>query len=236
MCVKLLVSNQSFQFFFVLVYAYLQSKLYIPSVSKILYVYNIILVYIIFSLKASGVNVLCGDKTMTSFIPKTLLRGLDLKNLRFLDTKCKGKEGRTHLSVTTSLTGCKTASRYTPTAIIYSNTLIIPVATKSAVTRLHDIKVQFSCYYSMHGTVSSLGWTPIKTTLELREVFVQVTVCNATNSGFKCSMKCPSSGRGKRELSDDVTYDVYSLVQGPLHLTQEKRKENRGRILGETGT
>ncbi|XP_066029585.1 ZP domain-containing protein-like [Pocillopora verrucosa] len=297
---------------------------------------------------ASGVNVLCGDKTMTIFIPKTLLRGLDLKNLRLLDTKCKGKEGRTHLSVTTSLTGCKTTSRYTPTAIIYSNTLIIPVATKSAVTRLHDIKVQFSCYYSMHGTVSSLGWTPIKTTLELREkakgnltlslrmfhnktfvnpytkddfsvavglhrrlflevsvatdekklsiradrcyatptqdqknslkyefikkgcpsdvtvkyhsspssraqrfsveafkfisarpfVFVhcQVPVCYATNSGSKCSMKCPSSGRGKRELSDDVTYDVYSLVQGPLHLTQEKRKENRGRILGETGS
>ena len=155
--------------FFFLVYAYLQSKLYIPSDSKILYVYNIILVYFIFSLKASGVNVLCGDKTMTIFIPKTLLRGLDLKNLRLLDTKWKGKEGRTHLSVTTSLTGCKTTSRYTPTAIIYSNTLIIPVATKSAVTRLHDIKVQFSCYYSMHGTVSSLGWTPIKTTLELRE-------------------------------------------------------------------
>ena len=105
---------------------------------------------------------------MTIVISKTLLRGFDLKNLRLLDTKCKGKEGRTHLSVTTSLTGCKTASRYTPTAIIYSNTLIIPVK-KSAVTRLHDIKVQFSCYYSMHGTVSSLGWTPIKTTFELRE-------------------------------------------------------------------
>ena len=85
---------------------------------------------------------------MTIVISKTLLRGFDLKNLRLLDTKCKGKEGQTHLSVTTSLTGCKTASRYTPTAIIYSNTLIIPVATKSAVTRLHDIKVQFSCYYS----------------------------------------------------------------------------------------
>lgn len=106
---------------------------------------------------------------MTIVIPKTLLRGLDLKNLRLLDTKCKGKEGRTHLSVTTSLTGCKTVSRYTPTAIIYSNTLKIPVAAKSAVTRVHDIKVQFSCYYSAHGIVSSLGWTPIKTTLELRE-------------------------------------------------------------------
>ena len=106
---------------------------------------------------------------MTIVIPKTLLRGLDLKNIRLLDTKCKGKEGPTHLSVTTSLTGCKTASRYTPTAIIYSNILKIPVAAKSAVTRVRDIKVQFSCYYSAHGIVSSLGWTPIKTTLELRE-------------------------------------------------------------------
>ncbi|XP_066029720.1 uncharacterized protein [Pocillopora verrucosa] len=297
---------------------------------------------------APGVNVLCGDKTMTIVIPKTLLRGLDLKNIRLLDTKCKGKEGRTHLSVTTSLTGCKTARRYTPTAIIYSNILKIPVAAKSAVTRVRDIKVQFSCYYSAHGIVSSLGWTPIKTTFELREkakgnltlslrmfhnkafvnsytkvdfpvavelhrrlyfevsvatddkklsvradrcyatptrdqknslkyefikkgcpsdatvkyhsspssraqrfsveafkfiaahpfVFVhcQVNVCNATNPGSKCSMKCPSSGRGKRELSDNVTYDVYSLVQGPLHLTHEKRKENRGRILDKTGS
>ena len=67
-------------------------------------------------------------------------------------------------------------------------------------------------------------------------VHCQVTVCNATNPGSKCSMKCPSSGREKRELSDNVTYDVYSLVQGPLHLTHEKRKENRGRILDKTGT
>ena len=43
-CVNLLVSNQLFQFFF-LVYTYFQSRLYVPSDSKILYVYTTILVY-----------------------------------------------------------------------------------------------------------------------------------------------------------------------------------------------
>ncbi|XP_022796952.1 uncharacterized protein LOC111335334 [Stylophora pistillata] len=298
---------------------------------------------------ASGINVLCDDKNMTIVIPKFLIRGLDPKNLRLLDTKCKGKEGRTHLTVTTPLTGCKTTSRYTPTAIIYSNTLEIPAAANSAVTRVRDIKVQFSCYYSTHGVVSSLGWKPINTTLEFHDmaakgnlklslrmfhskrfvkpylkndfpvavrlhrrlffevstatndkklsiradqcyatptqdqknslkyefikkgcpsdvtvkyhsapssnaqrfsveafkfiaahpfVFVHchVTVCSATDPRSKCSMKCPLSGRGKRELSDSVTYDVHSLVQGPLHLAHEKRKENHGTILDETGS
>ena len=67
-------------------------------------------------------------------------------------------------------------------------------------------------------------------------VHCHVTVCSATDPRSKCSMKCPLSGRGKRELSDSVTYDVHSLVQGPLQLAQEKRKENRGTIQGETGT
>ncbi|XP_022795118.1 uncharacterized protein LOC111333762 [Stylophora pistillata] len=255
---------------------------------------------------ASGINVLCDDKNMTIVIPKSLIRGLDPKNLRLLDTKCKGKEGQAHLTITTPLTGCKTTSRYTPTAIIYSNTLQIPAAANSAVTRVRDIKVQFSCYYSTHGVVSSLGWKPINTTLEFRDittddkklsiradqcyatptqdqknslkyefikkgcpsdvtvkyhsapsssaqrfsveafkfiaahpfVFVHchVTVCSATDPRSKCSMKCPLSGRGKRELSDSVTYDVHSLVQGPLQLSHEKRKENHGTILDETGS
>jgi len=58
-------------------------------------------------------------------------------------------------------------------------------------------------------------------------VHCQVIVCNATYPSSKCNKKCPSSGRGRREVNDHVTDDMYSLVQGPLYLAREKREEKR---------
>ena len=98
---------------------------------------------------------------MTIIIPKSLLRGIDREHLRLLDTTCKAKETSSHFSLTTPLTGCNTTRRQTPTAIVYSNTVLeIPVAAEDVVTRVREIEIQFSCFYSKYGVVSSVGWKP----------------------------------------------------------------------------
>ncbi|XP_078377377.1 uncharacterized protein LOC144660589 isoform X2 [Oculina patagonica] len=298
--------------------------------------------------QAPGVDVQCNNENMTIIIPKSFLRGIDREHLRLLDTTCKAEETSAHFSLATPLTGCNTTRRYTPTAIVYSNTVLeIPVAAEDVVTRVREIEIQFSCFYSKYGVVSSVGWKPSNRKLVFSDegkgnftlslnmfpdkrfvspytkddfpvavvlrkllffevsvtsgdkqlsiiadrcyatptqdqksslkyefirkgcpndvtvkyhsassvstqrfsleafkfiadhpfVFVHchVIVCNATDPDSQCAKKCPSSGRGRRAVSDHVT-DVYSLAQGPLHLAREKRDETRGSSLDKSGS
>ena len=98
---------------------------------------------------------------MTIIIPKSLLRGIDREHLWLLDTTCKAEETNVDFSLTTPLTGCNTTRRQTPTAIVYSNTVLeIPVAAEDVVTRVREIEIEFSCFYSKYGVVSSVGWKP----------------------------------------------------------------------------
>ena len=98
---------------------------------------------------------------MTITIPKSLLRGIDRDHLRLLDTTCKATETSAYFSLTTPLTGCKTTSRHTTSTIVYSNAVLeIPVAAKDVITRVREIQIQFSCFYSKYGVVSSVGWKP----------------------------------------------------------------------------
>ena len=110
---------------------------------------------------APGVDVQCIRDNMTIIIPKSLLRGIDREHLRLLDATCKAEETSAHFSLTTPLASCNTTRRYTPTAIVYSNTVLeIPVAAENVVTRVREIEIQFSCFYSKYGVVSSVGWKP----------------------------------------------------------------------------
>ena len=65
-------------------------------------------------------------------------------------------------------------------------------------------------------------------------VHCHVIVCNGTDRGSQCAKRCPSSGRGRREVSDHMS-DVFSLAQGPLHLAREKPEEKRGNVLDKSG-
>ena len=68
-------------------------------------------------------------------------------------------------------------------------------------------------------------------------VHCHVIICNATDPGSKCAKKCPSSGRGRREVleSDHMNKNAYSVALGPLHLTREKRGEKSGSSLERSG-
>lgn len=65
-------------------------------------------------------------------------------------------------------------------------------------------------------------------------VHCHVIVCNGTDLGSKCSKKCSSNGRGRREVSDDMP-DVYSLSQGLLHLVRQRREEKNANALNRSG-
>lgn len=69
-------------------------------------------------------------------------------------------------------------------------------------------------------------------------VHCHVIICNATDPGSKCAKKCPSSGRGRREVleSDHMNKNAYSVALGPLHLTREKRGEKSGSSLERSGS
>ena len=115
----------------------------------------------LYIISASGVSVQCNRDNIKIIIPKSLLRGIDGEHLRLLDTTCKAKETSADFSLTTPLTGCNTTRRQTPTAIAYSNTVLeIPVAAENVVTRVREIEIEFSCFYSKYGVVSSVGWKP----------------------------------------------------------------------------
>ena len=65
-------------------------------------------------------------------------------------------------------------------------------------------------------------------------VHCHVIVCNGTDPGSKCSKKCPSSGRGRRGVSDHMS-GVYSLSQGPLHLARQRGEEKSVNGLNKGG-
>ncbi|KAL9968056.1 hypothetical protein ACROYT_G026382 [Oculina patagonica] len=109
--------------------------------------------------EASGVDVQCNSNNMTIVISKSLLRGIDGEHLRLLDTTCKAEETSAHFSLTTPLTGCNTTRRHSPTAVVYSNT-VLEISVSGNVTRVREIEIQFSCSYSKHGVISSFGWEP----------------------------------------------------------------------------
>ena len=86
---------------------------------------------------------------------------MDRDHVRLLDTTCKATETSAHFALTTPLTGCNTTSRHTPTTIVYSNAVLeIPVKAADVITRVREIQIKFSCYYSKYGVVSSVGWKP----------------------------------------------------------------------------
>jgi len=65
-------------------------------------------------------------------------------------------------------------------------------------------------------------------------VHCHVIVCNGTDRDSKCTKNCPTSGRGRREVSDHMS-GAYYLAQGPLHLAREKREERRLDVLDKSG-
>ena len=117
-------------------------------------------VYIFFS-SAKGVFVRCLQNKMSITIPKLILKGMDLEHIRLLDPKCGATENATHFTLTTALTKCNTTRRHTKSTVVYSNTVLeVPLKQNDIITRVREIEIPFSCYYSNKRTATAVGMRP----------------------------------------------------------------------------
>lgn len=115
----------------------------------------------LFSFVAKGVVVICRQNEMSITIPKPILKGMDREHVRLLDPKCGANETPTHFVIKTPLTGCNTTRRYTRSAIVYSNKVLeIPLKKSDIITRVREIEIPFSCYYSIYGETTAVGMKP----------------------------------------------------------------------------
>ena len=110
---------------------------------------------------AKGVLVRCLQNKMSITIPKPILKGMDREHIRLLDPKCGATENTTHFTLTTALTKCNTTRRHTKSSIVYSNTVLeIPLKNNDIITRVREIEIPFSCYYSNKRTATAVGMRP----------------------------------------------------------------------------
>ena len=107
-----------------------------------------------------GVNVVCGKNEMTISIRKTLLKGIDVEHIRLSDVNCRAIENPTgdRFILQTELTKCGTKVRHAKNFVIYKNKVEeIPLENGQIVTRVREVEIPFSCYYSNTGVVSAVG-------------------------------------------------------------------------------
>ena len=103
----------------------------------------------------------CLQNRMSISIPKPILKGMDREHLRLLDPSCGATETPTHFNLKTPLTGCGTKRRHTKSAIVYTNKVLeIPLKNTDVITRVREIEIPFSCYYSNRGVATAVGLKP----------------------------------------------------------------------------
>ncbi|XP_078378574.1 ZP domain-containing protein-like [Oculina patagonica] len=111
--------------------------------------------------EARGVKVDCLQNEMSITIPKPILKGMDREHIRLLDPRCRATETSTHFNLKTPLTGCNSTRRFTKSAIVYSNKVLeIPLKNTDIITRVREIEIPFSCYYSNYGMATAFGVKP----------------------------------------------------------------------------
>lgn len=105
-----------------------------------------------------AINVTCGQNRMSITIPKVLLPGIDQEHLRLSNLSCGATEAETSFTLLTELTACHTKSKHNKHFVVYSNKVEeIPIGPNQIITRVREVEIPFSCYYSNTGVVSAVG-------------------------------------------------------------------------------
>ena len=83
---------------------------------------------------------------------------MDREHIRLVKPKCGATETSSHFILRTPLTECGTTRRHTKSAVVYSNKVLeIPLKSSDIVTRIREIEIPFSCYYSNSRTATAVG-------------------------------------------------------------------------------
>jgi len=102
-------------------------------------------------------NVTRGKTEMWISIPKYLLPALPAA-FRLTDVNCGAKETNTHYILHTILMECQTVGWHTKDYVCCMNKVLeIPVKKHQIITRVREVEIPFSCYYSNMEVVSAVG-------------------------------------------------------------------------------
>ena len=96
-------------------------------------------------------------------VERGLLNGFKSLYLNLNDPSCKGQDNETHFSLVAPLMGCGTVSSHTDDAVVYSNSVTeIDVEYEGVISRMPELRIPFSCYYTKEGVTSTFGIIPRK--------------------------------------------------------------------------
>lgn len=94
-------------------------------------------------------------------LDKKVLNGYKASELSLTNTSCRAASNKTHFVLMSPLVGCGTVAQFTKEAVVYSN-IVKEYRKNNMITRIQDIKIPFSCFYTKEGVTSTFGLLPTR--------------------------------------------------------------------------
>lgn len=105
----------------------------------------------------------CRKNEMQIDVEKGILNGFKPIYLRLNNKSCIATGNETHFSLVAPLVGCGTVSSHTGEAVVYSNQIEEEeVEIEGVISRMPELTIPFSCYYTKEGVTSTYGIIPRK--------------------------------------------------------------------------
>lgn len=115
-----------------------------------------------------GVTITCRKNEMQIDVERNVLSGFQSSYLRLNDRSCRAQGNETHFSLVAPLMSCGTVSSHTDEAVVYSNSVEeAHIEYEGSITRMPELTIPFSCYYTKEGVTSTYGIIPRKLKMKM---------------------------------------------------------------------
>ena len=105
----------------------------------------------------------CRKNEMQIDVERGVLTGFKPIYLRLNNRSCIATGNETHFSLVAPLMGCGTVSSHTGEDVVYSNQVEEEeVEIEGVISRMPELAIPFSCYYTKEGVTSTYGIIPRK--------------------------------------------------------------------------
>ncbi|XP_078377512.1 uncharacterized protein LOC144660683 isoform X1 [Oculina patagonica] len=126
-----------------------------------------------------GVTITCRKSEMQIDVERGVLNGFTPIHLRLDNRSCIATANETHFSLVAPLMGCGTVTSHTNEAVVYSNHVEEDaVDMEGVITRMPELSIPFSCYYTKEGVTSTFGIIPrkVKMTMDGGKIKTEFTL------------------------------------------------------------
>ena len=107
-------------------------------------------------------------------VERGVLNGFKSVFLRLIDGSCVAEGNDTHFTLVAPLMSCGTFSQHTEDSVVYSNEVQEEEVFESIITRMPELSIPFSCFYTKEGVTSTFGLIPSKVGVVIDPYFIQV--------------------------------------------------------------